>query len=105
MISIDDTVWIEHGNNFKNVSLPQALGGRAIAHEVLQRSFHDPACIGFSRMHPSRQENVRASSELTDMLIVTGLWHCCYGHQRAAVPRQGLTQHIFSKVDLLRIVR
>lgn len=43
-------------------------------------------------------------TELTDMFIVIGLWHCCYGHQRTDVSRQGFTQHVFSKIDLLRIV-
>lgn len=43
-------------------------------------------------------------TELTDVFIVIGLWHCCDGHQGTAVSRQGLTQHILSEVNLLRIM-
>lgn len=58
-LSVDDSVGVEHGHDLEDVGLPQAGCERAAAHQELQRALHDPAGVGFSRVHSGRQEDER----------------------------------------------
>ena len=57
LLSIYNSIRVEHGDYLEDVGLPQAGCLRAGAHQELQRAFHYPAGIGLSRVHSGRQED------------------------------------------------
>lgn len=48
--AVDDSVWVEHGDELEDEGLPQTLGHRVTAAQKLQRALHHPAGIGLTGM-------------------------------------------------------
>ena len=48
--AIDDSVWVEHGDELENKGLPQTLGHWLTAAQELQGALHHPAGIGLTGM-------------------------------------------------------
>lgn len=57
LLSIYNSIRVEHGDYLENVGFSQAHCKWAGTHQKLQRALHYPASIGFSRVHSGRQEN------------------------------------------------
>lgn len=60
ILAIDDSVWVEHGDDFEDVALSKALCQRAGAHQELQRALHHPAGVSLSGVNTCREEDQRA---------------------------------------------
>lgn len=58
--AIDDSIWVEHGDDLKDEGLPETLGHQVIAAQKLQSALHHPAGIGLTRMHTAGQYNIGA---------------------------------------------
>lgn len=69
ILAIDDTIWIEHGDDLENEVFPQESSHRVTADQELQGPLHHPAGIALSRVHsggdhlvwtlPCRERNTR----------------------------------------------
>lgn len=57
ILSIDDAIRVEHGDDFEDVGLSQALGYRITAAQELQRALQYPAGIALSWMNPCCQHH------------------------------------------------
>lgn len=58
--AVDDSVWVEHWDDFKDKGLPETLGHQLIAAQKLQGTLHYPASIGLPRMYTAGQYNIGA---------------------------------------------
>ena len=56
VVANDDSIWIEHWDNFENKLVSELLSVRIIADKELNNSFHNETCVTFTRMH-SRADN------------------------------------------------
>ena len=52
-----NSIWVKHRNNLKHESLSEDLCGLLVTHKVLQKSLHDKAAIGLTRVNPSAQDD------------------------------------------------
>lgn len=57
ILAIDDSIRVEHGDDFKNVALSQTLCFRSAAHKEFQSALHHPAGVGLTGMYPGRQKH------------------------------------------------
>lgn len=58
--AIDDSIWVDHGDDLKDEGLPETLGHQVIAAQKLQGALHHPAGIRLTRMHTAGQYNIGA---------------------------------------------
>ena len=57
IVTINDSICIEHWNYFEYKVISQCLGFRCIADQEIYNAFHDPTCIAFARMHSCTDED------------------------------------------------
>ena len=55
--AIDDSVWVEHGDDLEDKGLPQTLGHWVTAAQKLQGALHYPAGIGLTGMDTACQHD------------------------------------------------
>lgn len=51
ILAIDDTIWIEHGDDLENEVFPQESSHGVTADQELQGPLHHPAGVALSRVH------------------------------------------------------
>lgn len=59
VIAIDDTIWVEHGDDLENEVLSQEPGHRVLADQKLQGPLHHPAGIALPWVNAGRHHLVR----------------------------------------------
>jgi hypothetical protein len=57
IVADNDSIRIEHGDNFEHEVVPQILGSFVVTHQILQGPVHDVGCIWLARMHSRSQHN------------------------------------------------
>jgi len=85
-VAVDDAVGIQHGNDFKYEMVAQLSRNVVIGHQKLEDAFDNEACITFSWVNPTRDEEDRTALNLRRR---TGIANC---QNLAAHPSFGLAQ-------------
>lgn len=57
--AVDNSVRVEHRDDFEDVALSEALCQRAGAHQELQRALHHPAGVSLSGVNACREKHQR----------------------------------------------
>ena len=70
VVTVDDTIWIEHRHNFEDKIFSQGLRLRSIAHEELNNTFHHPTCIWLSWVYSRWNEDSFLSLTLLTIRIL-----------------------------------
>lgn len=60
ILAIDDTIWVEHGDDLENEVFPQEPSHRVTADQELQGPLHHPAGIALSWVNSSSNHLVWA---------------------------------------------
>lgn len=70
--AIDDSVWVEHGDDLEYESLPETLGHWVVAAQKFQGALHHPAGIRLTRMNTACQHDagtITCRQTYTDLII------------------------------------
>lgn len=60
ILAVDDTIWVEHGDDLENEAFSQELSHRVTADQELQGPLHHPAGIALPWMNSSSNHLVWA---------------------------------------------
>jgi len=77
VISIDHSIWIQHGNNLKNEQFSKRLSFNSITCEEFNDSFHHPRADALSWVDPCRDHNALFLDFILVLLIKPLLWRNC----------------------------
>ena len=56
-VSVDDSIWVEHGHDLEDKVVSEDFGVQTGACEIVQNAFHHPRGSGFARMNPRTNDN------------------------------------------------
>jgi len=90
IISVNNTVWIKHRNNFEYIGLSKRLCLFAIRDKKVDKAVHNERRVCFAWMHASRDNDAGLASALL-MVRCT----CRYCNKLAAISSKGKT-HVAS---------
>jgi len=88
VISIDNSIRVEHGDYFENEVVPEVLGALLVTHQISKYTMHDEGGITFSWMHP--RSNYDRSSNC--YFFGSGA-KISYYHHLAVIACQGFTKY------------
>lgn len=89
IVTIDNSICIEHWNYFKYKVISQCLGFGCIADQEIYNAFHDPTCVAFTGMHSCTDKDSLFSF---CFLIIWVLILRCDGQIFASVTSQSSTK-------------